>query len=86
MNDTLTFIVGLAIFLGILWMLLQAGLLDKTPVDREENGAESEREVQHIVQASRPAPLDADDRLDELRTYTQRPHIKAGTAYGKEVL
>jgi hypothetical protein len=28
----------------------------------------------------------SDDRLDELRTYTQRPHIKAGTAYGKEVV
>jgi len=24
--------------------------------------------------------------FEELRTYTQRPHIKAGTAYGKEVL
>lgn len=29
--------------------------------------------------------LDPDARLDELRDYT-RPHIKAGTAYGKEVL
>jgi hypothetical protein len=84
MSDTLTFIVGLAIFLGILWMLLQAGLLDKTPVDREENGAESEREVQHIVQASRPAPLDADDRLDELRTYTQRPHVRAGSTWERQ--
>lgn len=23
--------------------------------------------------------------FEELRTYTQRPHIKAGTAYGKEL-
>ncbi len=30
------------------------------------------------------AALESDDRLDELRTYT-RPHIKAGTAYGKVV-
>lgn len=28
--------------------------------------------------------LDADARFDELRTYT-RPHIRANTAYGKEV-
>ena len=27
----------------------------------------------------------SDDRLDELRTYTQRPHIRAGSAWGKEV-
>ena len=31
------------------------------------------------------AALDSDDRLDEVRTYTQRPHIQAGTAYGKVV-
>ena len=29
--------------------------------------------------------LDADSRFDELRTYTQRPHVQAGTAYGKAV-
>jgi hypothetical protein len=27
----------------------------------------------------------SDDRLDELRTYTQRPHVRANTAYGKAV-
>ena len=31
------------------------------------------------------AALESDARLDELRTYTQRPHVKAGTAWGKEV-
>ena len=86
MNDAFTFLIGGLMLVGILWLCLQAGLLDKTPVDQEEDGEQSERDVQHIVQASRPAPLDADERLDELRTYTQRPHIKAGTAYGKEVL
>ena len=30
------------------------------------------------------AALDSDDRLDELRTYT-RPHVRAGSAWGKEV-
>lgn len=29
--------------------------------------------------------LDPDARLDELRDYTARPHIKAGTAWGKEL-
>jgi hypothetical protein len=85
MNDFFTFIVGLAMFIGIMWLLLRAGLLEKTPIDQDEDGAQSERDVRHIVQASRPAPLDADDRLEELRTYTQRPHIKAGTAWGQEL-
>jgi len=84
MNDFFTFLIGGLMFVGVLWLCLQAGLLEKTPVDQDEDGEQSERDVQHIVQASRPAPLDADDRLDELRTYT-RPHIKAGTAYGKEL-
>lgn len=84
MSDPITFLIGLAMFIGIIWLLLRAGLLEKTPVDQDEDGAQSERDVRHIVQASRPAPLDADDRLDELRTYT-RPHIKAGTAWGKEL-
>ena len=83
MNDTLTFLIGLAMFIGILWLLLQAGLIDKN-IDRDEDGEQSEREVQRIVEASRPAPLDADDRLDELRTYTTRPHIRAGSAWGKQ--
>ena len=83
MNDTITFLIGLAMFIGILWLLLQAGLIDKN-IDRDEDGEQSEREVQRIVEASRPAPLDADDRLDELRTYTTRPHIRAGSAWGKQ--
>jgi hypothetical protein len=71
-------------FVGVLWLCLQAGLLDKTPVDQEEDGEQSERDVQHIVQASRPAPLDADDRLDELRTYTTRPHVRAGSTWERQ--
>lgn len=85
MNDFFTLLIGLAMFVGILWLLLQAGLLTKMPVDQDEDGAQSTRDVERIVEASRPAPLDADERLDELRTYT-RPHIKAGTAYGKEIV
>ncbi len=83
MSDTLTFLIGLAMFIGILWLLLQVGLIDKN-IDRDEDGEQSERDVQRIVEASRPAPLDADDRLDELRTYTTRPHIRAGSAWGKQ--
>ena len=77
MNDFFTLLIGLAMFIAIMWMLWQAGLLEKTPVDQDEDGEQSERDVQRIVEASRPAPLDADDRLDELRTYTTRPHVKA---------
>lgn len=29
--------------------------------------------------------LDADSRFDELRTYTQRPHMRGNTAYGKAI-
>lgn len=85
MNDFFTLLIGLAMFVGILWLLLQAGLLTKTPVDQDEDGEQSTRDVERIVEASRPAPLDADDRLDELRTYTTRPHIRAGSAWGREV-
>ena len=31
------------------------------------------------------AALESDARLDEVRTYTQRPHVRANTAYGKAV-
>jgi hypothetical protein len=27
--------------------------------------------------------LESDARLDEMRTYTQRPHVRANTAYGE---
>ena len=84
MNDTLTFLVGLSLLFGILWLCLQAGLLKKTPVEQDEDGEQSQRDVQRIVEASRPAPLDADEGLDELGTYTQRPHIRAGSTWGNQ--
>ena len=42
-------------------------LAKSTPVDRDEDGAESEREAEHIMDASRPAPLEE----------TPRPHVRA---------
>ena len=84
MNTAIAIIVGAVIYVILMAVLLAVMRMEKTPVDRDEDGAESERDVQHIVQASRPAPLDADDRLDELRTYTTRPHIRAGSAWGKQ--
>jgi len=72
MTDAFTFVFGIAMFIGIFWMCVLAGLLEKPPIDRSEDGAESERDVARIVEASRPAPL-------------ERPHIRANTAYGKDL-
>lgn len=44
-----------------------------TPVDRDEDGAQSDRETDLVIDASRPAPLEV-----------ERRHVKAGTAWGIE--
>jgi hypothetical protein len=49
---------------------------------RKMNGPDTD--AQEAADSVRAA-LESDARLDELRTYT-RPHIKAGTAYGKEIV
>lgn len=49
---------------------------------RRMNGADTDAD--DAADSVRQA-LDADSRFDELRTYTQRPHIRANTAYGKAV-
>ena len=63
---------GSACVVVICWLAWRAGLLECGIVDRDEDGAASEREVANIVAATRPAPLD-----DE-----PRPHVRAGTAWG----
>ena len=49
---------------------------------RKMNG--SDTDAQDAADSVRAA-LESDARLDELRDYT-RPHVRANTAYGKEVL
>ena len=66
-------VAGLAMLCAICWACVLGGLLERGEVDRSEDGAESERDVAHIVAATRPAPLE-----DE-----PRPHVRAGTAWGK---
>ena len=42
------------------------------------NRKQQERDAQQAADSVRQT-LDADSRFDELRTYTQRPHVKAFT-------
>jgi FtsZ-interacting cell division protein ZipA len=49
---------------------------------RKMNG--SDTDAQEAADSVRAA-LESDARLDELRTYTQRPHVRANTAYGKVI-
>ncbi len=70
---TITIIVGIVIYVGLMWLLLAVMRLEKTPQDEEENGAEAERNVARIVEATGPAPLETD-----------RPHMRAGSAWGQQ--
>ena len=47
--------------------------IHRAPVEHDDMTKEDDEAAEQCIQASRPAPL-------------ERPHIKAGTAYGKEVL
>jgi hypothetical protein len=49
---------------------------------RKMNGPDTD--AQEAADSVRAA-LESDARLDELRTYTQRSHVRANTAYGKAV-
>jgi hypothetical protein len=53
--------------LALLVLIAYMVLSRRTIVDRDEDGAASEREAEHVIEASRPAPLDED-----------RPHRRAG--------
>lgn len=66
--------LALAIFGYIAFIAIVVGAL------RKMNGDDTD--AQEAADSVRAA-LESDGRLDELRTYT-RPHIKAGTAYGKD--
>lgn len=57
-------ICGLAVLLAYQW------LAARTPVDRDEDGAQSEADAQELIEASRPAPLEP----------PERPHVRAGGA------
>lgn len=71
MTDAFTLIFGIAMFVGICWMCIAAGLLERGEVDRSEDGAESERDVARIVEATQPMPLEQ-----------ERRRLRAGTAWG----
>ena len=73
MTDIITLVFGVAMFIGICGMCVLAGLLEKPPVDRSEDGAESERDVARIVEATQPMPLEV-----------ERRRIRAGTAWGQQ--
>ena len=73
MSEFILAVIGFTALVGICWACVMAGLLEKSPVDRYEDGEESARDVAAIVAATRPAPLE-----DE-----PRPHVRAGTAWGK---
>jgi len=64
--STLQWLITLPL-LALAVLIVFQFLAKSTPVDREEDGAESEREAEHILSMSRPAPLDED-----------RPHRRAG--------
>ena len=49
-----------------------AYLVKRTPVDKDEDALESEFDALTVIDASRPAPL-------------EMPHVRAGTAYGREL-
>ena len=53
--------VMLALAVFIWWFVYR--WLPRQPVDRYEDGAQSDRDVQRIVEASRPAPLDEQERV-----------------------
>jgi len=69
--DLISIAFGIAVGIGIVWACWRAGLLVRG-VDRYEDGAESLRRAEEIIEASRPAPLTWDN------AYTQRPRIRAG--------
>jgi len=72
--DMISIAFGAAVGIGIVWACWQSGLLVRG-VDRQEDGRQSEADVQRIVECTQPAPLQMVDM----------PKVRAGTCYGKEV-
>lgn len=62
----------LGLMCGLAVLMIYQILVRRTPVDRDADNAQDAADVQQIVDASRPAPLES------------RPHVKAGSAYGVE--
>jgi hypothetical protein len=69
MTEAILAVIGYIAFIAIVLRVLRANGEDTNA----EQAADSVRQS-----------LDPDHRLDELRDYT-RPHVKAGTAWGKEL-
>lgn len=49
MSDLFTALIGGLMLVGVLWLFHLAGFMQKPPVDQEEDGEQSKRDVQHIV-------------------------------------
>ena len=71
MTEAILAVIGYIALIAIVVGVLRRMNGEDTPADE---AADSVR-----------AALESDARLDELRTYTQRPHVRAGSAWGKEV-
>jgi len=71
MIDALSLLINAGMLIGICWLCVQAGLLERGEVVRDEDGEESARRVEEIVRATQPAELEP------------RPHVRAGTAWGE---
>ena len=69
--DFLSAAFGVVAIVAVIWACWRAGLLVRG-VDRYEDGEESDRRANEILEASRPAPLTWDN------AYMKRPHIRAG--------
>lgn len=77
MTDLEYFLLGAMVTLAVL--IAYSFLTRRTPVDRDEDGAQSEWDAEVIVDASRPAELQ--DESDSPPRH--RPHVRAGTAWGE---
>ena len=71
MTEAILAVIGYIAFIAIV-----VGVL------RRMNGEDAN--AQQAADSVRAA-LDSDARLDEMQDYTTRPHVKAGTAWGREL-
>lgn len=71
MIDYIALYFGIAVLLAIVALAIMAALIKKTPVDRYEDGAESNLRAAEIIEESRPMPLDGAE---------QRRHVRAGAS------
>lgn len=68
-----TAILAIVLYIAFIFIVLRCLRANGDDTDAQQ-AADSVRQT-----------LDADSRFDELRTYTQRPHIRGNTAYGKAI-